>query len=51
MNLSKKATVIVSIYKNLDSLELVLLALAAQTVSSFEVIISEDNNSEKLRSI
>ncbi|MCD8176438.1 MAG: glycosyltransferase [Tannerellaceae bacterium] len=40
-------SVIVSIYKNLEGLELILLALAEQTVKSFEVIISEDNNSEQ----
>ena len=43
MNLS----VIISIYNKLDNLELILLALEKQTVDSFEVIISEDNNSSE----
>lgn len=43
MNLS----VIISIYNKLDNLELILLALEKQTVKSFEVIISEDNNSSE----
>lgn len=38
-------SVIVSIYKNLDNLDLILLGLANQTFKDFEVIVSEDNDS------
>ena len=39
------ASVIISIYNRLDNLELILTALEKQTVKSFEVIVSEDNDS------
>jgi len=38
-------SIIISIYNNIDNLELILLGLEKQTVKSFEVIVSEDNNS------
>lgn len=38
-------SVIISIYKDLSNLKLVLLGLSKQTFKNFEVIISEDNNS------
>lgn len=38
-------SVIISIYKDLKNLNLVLLGLEKQTYRNFEVIISEDNNS------
>lgn len=40
-------SVIISIYKNLENLDLILLGLNDQTYKDFEVIISEDNNSQK----
>lgn len=39
-------SVIISIYNNLNNLELILKALEQQTVKKFEVIVSEDNNAE-----
>lgn len=39
-------SVIVSIYNRLDNLDLILRALNLQTYKDFEVIVSEDNNSE-----
>ncbi|MCD8176439.1 MAG: glycosyltransferase [Tannerellaceae bacterium] len=45
--LKNRISIIVSIYNNLDNLELILLALEKQTVKCFEVIVSEDNNSQK----
>lgn len=40
-------SVIISIYKRLDNLSLILLGLSKQTNRDFEVIISEDNNAEE----
>ena len=42
-----KISVIISYYKNIDNLSLILKALNKQSVSDFEVIISEDDNSEE----
>ncbi|MFQ5641271.1 MAG: glycosyltransferase [bacterium] len=39
-----KATLIISIYKNIAALNVILLALQRQTEKAFEVIISEDGN-------
>lgn len=39
-------SVIISIYNRLDNLELILQGLELQTFRDFEVIISEDNNSQ-----
>lgn len=41
----KKTTVIVSVYKDVETLGLILLALSRQTVQGFEVLVSEDGNS------
>jgi GT2 family glycosyltransferase len=38
-------SIIISIYNRTDNLELILQGLERQTVKSFEVIVSEDNNS------
>jgi glycosyltransferase involved in cell wall biosynthesis len=47
-NNSKEASVIISYYKNLQNLELILLALNNQTARGcFEAIISEDDNSRE----
>lgn len=39
------ATVIISIYKDIEALKLIIDALYKQTYKNFEVIVSEDNNS------
>lgn len=46
-NNSKEASVIISYYKNLQNLEIILLALNKQTAKgSFEVIVSEDDDAQ-----
>ena len=40
-------TVIISYYKALDNLKLILQSLALQSRKNFEVIISEDDYNEK----
>ncbi len=44
-----KASVIISVYDNVDFLKLVLDSLLLQTEKDFEIIISEDGNSETMR--
>lgn len=45
---SKQASVIISYYKNIQNLEIILLALNNQTAKqSFEVIVSEDDNAQE----
>jgi glycosyltransferase involved in cell wall biosynthesis len=47
-NNSWQATVIISYYKNIQNLEIILLALNNQTVKgNFEAIVSEDDNTEE----
>ncbi|HEV8511966.1 MAG TPA: glycosyltransferase [Cyclobacteriaceae bacterium] len=47
-NSSKEASVIISYYKNLQNLEIILLALNKQTAKgSFEVIVSEDDDAKE----
>lgn len=47
---SKEASVIISYYKNLQNLEIILLALNKQTAKgSFEVIVSEDDDAIETR--
>ena len=41
-----KITVIISIYKRLDNLEVILMGLERQSFKDFEVIVSEDNDAE-----
>lgn len=41
-----KASVIISVYKNIETLRIVLDSLRYQTEKDFEIIISEDGNSE-----
>lgn len=43
-----KASLIISVYKNTRDLKVVLDALACQTEKSFEIIISEDGESEEM---
>jgi len=42
-------TVIISYYKALDNLKVILLALNNQSANNFEVIVSEDDNNEETR--
>ena len=44
-----KSTIIISVYKDTDSLDLILETLAKQTIIPNEVLISEDGNSEEMR--
>lgn len=44
-----KASVIISVYKNIDTLKLVLESLRYQTEKDFEIIISEDGESGVMR--
>jgi len=39
-------TVIISVYKNTDALNIVLKSLESQTIKPDEVLISEDGNSQ-----
>lgn len=43
-----RSTVIVSVYKDAVALNLIFIALSKQTVKSFEVIVSEDCESEEI---
>ncbi len=45
-----KASLIISVYKNTKDLKVVLDALAYQTVVADEIIVSEDGDSEEMRS-
>ncbi len=45
----KKATIIVSVYDNVDFLKLILDSLKQQSIQSFEIIISEDGNNPKMK--
>ena len=42
-----KLTIIISYYKNLNNLKLILKALNNQSVNNFEAIISEDDNNDE----
>lgn len=44
-----KSTIIISVYKDTESLALILNALKLQTVKDFEIIVSEDGNSEEIK--
>jgi glycosyltransferase involved in cell wall biosynthesis len=46
-----KVSIIVAVYKDTEALELILKALENQTYQNFEVIISEDNNSNKMKNV
>jgi cellulose synthase/poly-beta-1,6-N-acetylglucosamine synthase-like glycosyltransferase len=45
-----KVTIIISIYKDIEALLLILKSLANQTYKDFEILISEDGNSEIIKS-
>lgn len=44
-----RATVIISVYKDVEALDLIIASLTSQTVSLDEIIISEDGDSEAMR--
>jgi glycosyltransferase involved in cell wall biosynthesis len=44
-----RVSVIVSIYKDIDALDLVLEALAGQTARDFEIVVSEDGQDAEVR--
>jgi len=44
-----KASVIIAVYKDIESLNLMIEALKKQTYKNFEVIVAEDNNSKEMR--
>lgn len=48
MSAAHKATVIVSIYRDIEALEVILYALEQQSVEDFSVIISEDGDDPKV---
>lgn len=43
----KKASIIISFYNRVDQLKLILAALERQTISNFEVIISDDGSNDE----
>ncbi|MCW8830062.1 MAG: glycosyltransferase [Gammaproteobacteria bacterium] len=45
-----KSSIIISVYKDVESLNLILRSLKAQTVDNFEVIVSEDGESSEIKS-
>ena len=49
VNTHLKISVIISVYKNVDALSVVLDALDQQSVQPFEIIISEDGESAEMR--
>ena len=49
MNIGAKATLIISVYKNIAFLRVVLDSLKHQTEQAFELIISEDGQDEAMR--
>lgn len=44
--MTKKATLIISFYNRVDQLRLILTALEKQTISDFEVIVSDDGSND-----
>lgn len=47
--MDSQASVIVSVYRDVDSLRCILVALQAQTERHFEVLVSEDGDSREMR--
>lgn len=43
-----KASLIISVYKNIDALHLILKSLEVQSIQEFETIITEDNDSKEM---
>jgi glycosyltransferase involved in cell wall biosynthesis len=44
-----KVSVIIAVYKDIESLDLIIRALKKQTYTNFEVIVAEDNNSIEMK--
>ncbi len=44
-----KVSIIIAVYKDIESLDLMIRALKKQTYKNFEVIVSEDNNSTQMK--
>ncbi|MGD8568894.1 MAG: glycosyltransferase, partial [Gammaproteobacteria bacterium] len=44
-----RASIIISIYNNIDALRLILHALSLQSEKDFEIIVSEDGESPRVR--
>jgi glycosyltransferase involved in cell wall biosynthesis len=44
-----KTTVIISVYKDTESLALILKSIANQSLTPFEILVSEDGNSEEMK--
>lgn len=44
-----KASLIISVYKDVEALSLIVKALKTQTYKNFEVVIAEDGNSKEMR--
>src|ERR1700748_368417 len=48
-NNSPKLSLIVTVYKNISYLEMVLLSVERQTLKDIEVIVAEDNDGEEMK--
>jgi glycosyltransferase involved in cell wall biosynthesis len=44
-----KVSIIIAVYKDIESLNLIIEALKTQTYKNFEVIVAEDNNSQEMK--
>ena len=44
-----KVSIIIAVYKDIESLNLIIEALKTQTYKNFEVIVAEDNNSKEMK--
>lgn len=44
-----KVSIIIAVYKDIESLDLIIRALKKQTYINFEVIVAEDNNSSEMK--
>lgn len=44
-----KVSIIIAVYKDIESLDLIIEALKKQTYKNFEVVIAEDNNSDDMK--
>jgi cellulose synthase/poly-beta-1,6-N-acetylglucosamine synthase-like glycosyltransferase len=44
-----KVSIIIAVYKDIESLNLIIEALKTQTYKNFEVIVAEDNNSAEMK--
>ncbi len=44
-----KVSIIIAVYKDIESLNLIMNALKTQTYKNFEVIVAEDNNAQEMK--